>query len=272
MKREDEPVIGARFGHWTVIGRDDARSRYWMCRCDCGNIRSIRKDGLISGRTSSCGCITYNFARTRLIGKHFGKLTVLEYDHTDDHGDIYWLCECECGNVKVVCGDCLIRGSTKTCGCGRSEWAIKRNTTHGMSGTRIHYIWSSMIQRCHSDDFRTSRVYKSRGICVCEEWENFENFYQWALNNGYEDNLTIDRINNDKGYYPENCRWVDIITQANNRRTNRIITYFGISHTVAEWGRLFDIPYDRFLQRINRGDMHDFEEYFGEADPNWHEG
>ena len=99
---------------------------------------------------------------------------------------------------------------------------------------------------------------------MCSEWHKFENFYSWAMNNGYEIGLTLDRKNNDDGYYPENCRWVDNLTQQNNRSTNHYITYNGITHTRSDWARILNVKYETLRARVRRGDMHDFEKYFSE--------
>lgn len=122
-----------------------------------------------------------------------------------------------------------------------------------------------MKQRCTNERSDTYHSYGGRGIHVCDEWLDFENFRDWAFDSGYEPGLTIDRINNNDGYYPGNCRWADRRTQANNRRTNRFVTYGGDTHTIAEWARLFEISYQKLLGRVNRGDMRDFEEYFGDV-------
>ena len=119
-----------------------------------------------------------------------------------------------------------------------------------------------MKQRCGNTHFKQYHRYGGRGVFLCDEWQEFENFRDWAFDSGYEPGLSIDRINNDDGYYPENCRWADRITQQNNRYNNRFITYADITHTLAEWSRLLNIDYDKLRRRVNRNDMRDFEEYF----------
>jgi hypothetical protein len=110
-----------------------------------------------------------------------------------------------------------------------------------------------MIQRCENENNHEANLYGSRGIKVCEEWHDFSKFKDWAFENGYSEKLTIDRINNNKGYYPENCRWTDLITQANNKRTNVRIEYDGETKTIAQWAREFHIDYRIFWQRLKRG-------------------
>lgn len=275
MTKETCSMVGKRFGHWTVeeLDRvDEYGLSYWVCKCDCGTVRSVRHNSLTSGRSSSCGCITRIQTEEKLIGQRFGRLTVLAYDHRDNQGKTCWLCECDCGNKTVVAGYALTRGQTKSCGCLVSERMIEYNTTHGMCGTRVHGIWLGMWKRCRSNYPTTHNNYGGRGISVCDEWADFEVFYEWAMNNGYTDELTIDRIDNDLGYCPDNCRWVDMVTQSNNKRTNRYITYCNERHTIADWARLFGIDYELLRQRINRNYISDFAEYFGVIDANWFEG
>ena len=128
-----------------------------------------------------------------------------------------------------------------------------------------------MRQRCDNVDHKFYQRYGGRGIKVCDEWTDFEHFRDWAIDNGYETGLTLDRECNDDGYYPENCRWVTQQIQTNNRSTNHFITYNGDTHTVAEWARLFKVNYSTLQGRIKRHDMRDFEEYFGEHGGAYHE-
>ena len=277
MTNYDNRYIGKRFGRWTVMDIDyektDQTNRvYYLCKCDCGTIKSVRKSHLIDGCSTSCGCIAHERARTRLIGERFGRLTVYDFSHINDKGDVFWECICDCGQTVTVCGGSLTSGNTKSCGCYNRELTIERFTKHGHSYERLYNIWNGMIFRCENYKSTEYDAYGGRGISVCEEWKDFVRFFDWAMNNGYDDNLTLDRINNDGDYCPDNCRWVDLITQANNRRTSRFLTYLGEKHTISEWARLLDVPYHRLRQRINRGNISDFADHFGIIDPNWHEG
>lgn len=153
-----------------------------------------------------------------LTGKRFGRLTVIERYGTVD-GHAAWKCKCDCGNKTVVNGKWLRAGKTTSCGCYHKELLAKRSKTHGMTKTRLYSIWHDMKNRCFYQKDKSFEDYGGRGITVCEEWKNsFESFRDWSLLNGYSDNLTIDRINNDGNYDPSNCRWVTMKEQCSNRR------------------------------------------------------
>ena len=198
--------------------------------------------------------------RNDIQGRRFGRLVVLTLDHVADNGDACWLCECDCGRLTIVRRYNLLKGSVQSCGC----YAKEKATTHGRTNTRLHNIWTTMLQRCANPNHKSYLNYGGRGVFVCDEWHNFEEFYNWSISNGYEDDLTIDRIDTDDGYYPENCRWVDQYVQQNNRRNNRLVTYNNVIHTVAEWATLLNVDYKALWKRVNRGDMRDFEGYFRE--------
>lgn len=185
-----------------------------------------------------------------LTGQTFGKLTVIERAGSDKHGNALWKCQCDCSekNIITVVSYDLINGHTKSCGCLK----IERSTKHGQSQTRLHKIWTDMHTRCRNKNAPNYKRYGAENKTVCEEWKDFSNFYKWSKKTGYKENLTIERINNDKGYSPDNCRWATKKEQANNRRTNHFLTYNGETHTITEWSEITGIKRYTLYYRINK--------------------
>lgn len=176
-----------------------------------------------------------------MTGKRFGRLTVVEYVGNTREGRAEWRCVCDCGKTIVAHGKNIRRGNTKSCGCLKLEKSTKRivdlNTTHGMAHSRLHRIWHNMRVRCACPSFVGWEYYGGKGITVCGEWQTFEPFYKWAMENGYSDDLTIDRIDSDKGYSPDNCRWATTHEQALNKKATRFITFMGKTQCMADWSK-----------------------------------
>lgn len=204
-----------------------------------------------------------------LVGRKFGRLRIIAFDHMDKNSNSYWLCECECGNTSIVRRGHLLSGGTVSCGCKVIDFNKKNHTTHGMTNESIYKSWYSMKHRCNNPNAANYAGYGGRGITVCDEWDDFDNFYEWSMSHGYAPGLSIDRINNNGNYSPENCRWTTSSEQANNKRDTIFVTYNGQTHSIAEWARLFNVVYSTLSRRINRGVMRDFEEYFGFVDPDY---
>ena len=184
--------------------------------------------------------------RLELEGKSFGMLKVLSRADNSSKCRVLWNCQCLCGNKSLVSSTDLTNGHTKSCGCLKKK--------HGFTGTRLYNIYKSMKQRCYRHNCKDYKNYGARGIKICDDWLNNPLcFFNWAMANGYEESLTIDRINNDGDYEPSNCRWSTILTQSNNRRSSVIINHNGLGKTLAEWSRVFGIHPATLWSRINSG-------------------
>lgn len=188
-----------------------------------------------------------------LNGRRFGRLLVL-CRAENLHNRVAWKCICNCGNIKTATSSDLKSGKVLSCGCLRKETAAKTgksNTMHGMTKTRLWQIWSSMKQRCHNKNSPHYQNYGARGITVCDEWkQGFEAFGEWALSNGYQDNLTLDRIDNNLGYYPDNCRWATWKQQENNRRDTVMVVIGGLERTLTDWSEFSGIARATLSERI----------------------
>lgn len=188
-----------------------------------------------------------------LTGQRYGKLTATFFAGKNKHGQTQWLCRCDCGYKTVVTTGHLRSGHTKSCGCAAIETARKNHTTHGMGKTRLYRIWSNIKSRCENPGSSVYERYGGRGITVCDEWrDSFQSFKDWAEENGYKDNLTIDRIDNNGEYSPENCRWATPKEQGNNKRNNHLIEINGETKTLSQWCDLYGLSSDLVKQRINK--------------------
>lgn len=184
-----------------------------------------------------------------ITGNKYGRLTVLGYAGKTDKNRSLWKCLCECGNFVIARSDFLKSGNKQSCGClnneKRSQRCIDRNMKHGMAHTRLYRVWCDMRRRCNNPKASEYKNYGARGIRVCEQWDNdFQTFYDWAMKNGYNEaakrgECTIDRINVNGDYCPDNCRFVDSMVQGKNKRNNKLITHNGETKTQSEWARYY---------------------------------
>lgn len=193
-----------------------------------------------------------------LVGKKYGRWTVISrvQNHVSPSGQSVpmWRCKCDCGNEGTIAGYALRGGRSKSCGCYCNEESSKRLFKHGGKGTRLFTIWSDMKQRCNNKNCKEYENYGGRGIKVCVGWESdFTNFRDWSMNKGYKKELTIDRIDNSKGYCPDNCRWVSMKVQQNNKRNTFMIKLDGEEKSISEWSEITGVKRTTIKQRIKRG-------------------
>lgn len=194
-----------------------------------------------------------------LTGQRFGRLLVLSQAENrtsagDPTGRRCWNCICDCGNKLTATTMDLRKGDVKSCGCYKHDATLERMTTHGESKTRLYKIWKAMRRRCYDTKVKSYDRYGGRGITVCKEWDDsYEAFRDWSLAHGYDDTLSIDRIDCDGNYEPDNCRWTTMKEQSNNRKNSRFITYNGETHTIAEWSDVTGISYHTLYMRLYNG-------------------
>lgn len=197
-----------------------------------------------------------------LTGHRFGKWTVLNRaeNKISKTGNTFvvWNCVCDCGCQKNVYASSLQSGRSKSCGCEQRSMSRENAkllfTTHGETKTRLYQIWAGVKKRCCNPQAYNYKDYGGRGITMCKEWLNdYLVFKQWAIDNGYAENLSIDRIDVNGNYEPSNCRWADRQMQCNNKRNSRKFEIDGVKKTLAEWAREYNVPYKRVHKRIQKG-------------------
>lgn len=197
-----------------------------------------------------------------LSGSRFGKLLVIGIDEDRVTGGrkTYWVCKCDCGKEKSIRSDSLTSKrlpKTESCGCLRLEKSkvnLKKNHSHKSSKTRLYHTWQGMKSRCYLKNSGCYERYGGRGIIVCEDWKNdFSTFKQWALSSGYNDNLTIERIDFNGNYEPSNCTWIPLPEQSNNRRSSIFIEYQGQTMNLKQWSDKLGIKYGTLNSRYKRG-------------------
>ena len=191
-----------------------------------------------------------------MIGKRFGRWVVIaEGEKIATRRTCRWICKCDCGTItESIDGSKLRSGETKSCGCYKRDVTVNRNYRHGLCYTRIHSIWVNMKDRCYNPNNHYFHRYGGRGITVCNEWLNsLETFYDWAIANGYADTLTIDRIDVNGSYCPENCRWATDEMQANNREKHILLEINGETKNIAQWAKESGLKYRTIHARYNRG-------------------
>lgn len=262
-----EDITGQRFGTLTAMSVNEECSSpgrvLWNCVCDCGATTVVAHGNLKSGHIKShpyCPLKSKPYNFIDLTGKRFGRLTVVR-EEGKKNACITWLCQCDCGNMKITTGNLLKSGRVKSCGCLSDENRRKgKRFTHHMSKTKLYQKYRAMRNRC-SPTYHGAKHYYKRGIRVCDEWsgENgFLNFRKWSLENGFDESksyleMTLDRIDVNGDYSPENCRWTDMHTQTNNRTNNAYVKYNGERKTLKMWSEELGLSYGMLKARHQRG-------------------
>lgn len=194
-----------------------------------------------------------------LIGQRFGKLIVISKSKIKKYGVYLWECRCDCGNITYVSSNSLNSGNTKSCGC--YKYSGLYHPKHKGYKTHLYFVWESMKKRCYNSNDKFYYCYGDVGIKVCDEWRNdFSSFRDWAVRNGYNEEklasginkLTLDRIDVNGNYCPQNCRWVDMSIQNNNKRNIRKYYYNGETHTITEWSKIKNISFMTLYDRLNK--------------------
>lgn len=179
-----------------------------------------------------------------LTGVNLGKLTVLERDTNISSTKPYWICRCECGNTVSIMGDSIRRGRTTSCGCNK----------HNKSNTRLYNIWLKMKSRCYNHNDSKYKYYGAKGITICEDWRDFNNFYSWSINNDYNDTLTLDRINVYSNYEPSNCRWITHKEQQRNKTNTIYVKYNNKTISISELAEITGLNRKTLTKRYYAGD------------------
>ncbi len=233
VKRSCIDLTGRKVGRLQVLhkeGRDKAGRIMWACRCACGEITVIRSDSLIAEKTLSCGCLVSEPHLPSLVGQTFGRLTVLRKDAVLERGAATWVCQCTCGKIAIVRQLNLRNGNTRSCGCYQAETRRIANRKHGKSTTREYRTWDGIKKRCRDPKQHNYKYYGGRGIKVCDRWlHSFENFLEdmGPKPTPYR-SYSIDRINPNGDYAPDNCRWATAAEQERNKR--RLLTELDIKN------------------------------------------
>lgn len=252
-------VFAGYFLHSSKSKKKEAR---WFAECSCDKSILVSSSSLMSGNTKSCGCHKRELALSDITGQRFGRLTVLrEVNNSKYKSNIaMWECLCDCGNIVATQGTALRNGHTKSCGCFRLDMASENAIIHGGSYTRLYQTWADMKSRCNNPNHKSYINYGGRGISYAKEWEDFEVFKEYALVNGYCDDLTIERIDVNEGYFPGNITFILVNKQPMNRRNSINITYNGETKTLGEWSFKFGINRGAAWYRYMKGCA--FEEIF----------
>ena len=243
MQRKD--ISGMRFGSLVVLSYQGAGK--WDCNCDCGNLTRVAKSNLKDGRTKSCGCRRVNIFNN-LTGIKFGLLEAKKFSPPRK-----WFCVCDCGNEIEVFTDNLTRNHTKSCGCNKAQFVTNSKLRHGKADgkNKVYTAWHNMKDRCSNQNNKDYINYGGRGISVCETWLTFERFYK-DMGEPPSKKHTLERVDVNGDYSPQNCEWATSSVQRNNQRRSKKYEFQGESHSLIEWCNIKNMPYARLAQRVEK--------------------
>lgn len=262
MSKDVLSFLGRKFGRLVVKSQLASvnRKTWWLCVCDCGREVPVRRSSLVTGNTSSCGCLRapgLHIVKSKdLRGRVFGRLTVIDRAPSRGDGLVHWYCLCVCGGSTSTprTGE-LLRGRVVSCGCYRTEVSSVRAKTHGKSKTRLYAVWAGMKSRCLNENNIGYANYGGRGIDIDPRWINsFETFIA-DIGQPPTEKMTLERVNNSRGYWPDNIIWADSHQQTRNRRNNVYLTYDGRTQIVSDWLKELHVSsevYYRYIAKHGR--------------------
>lgn len=248
-------MIGERYGRLEVVEQSEPVNGkvMWKCLCDCGKYIVCDRQSLTYGYKRDCGC---RIEENQLIGKRYGRLVIKNIIRQPGE-EAKAECICDCGNITIPSLTRVINNKVKSCGCLVPDISQLTHTTHGKSKSRIYKIWKKMNDRCNNPNNKDYDKYGGRGVKICVEWtgeHGAENFINWAYSTGYDENAekgecTLDRINVNGNYDPDNCRWANMEEQSYNRRNTIRIDIYGKLLTIKEISDIYGIPKGKIRQR-----------------------
>lgn len=245
-------TAGQVFGKLTVLTKDSKKQNYWLCRCECGNIKSARTDRLKSGCSWNCGCVPRQLPMD-LTGQRFGRLVAVSPAPKTTKKN-RWECICDCGNLTTVDMGCLRDGNTQSCGCLQKDIVRECNSTHkhtlNMNMSGAYKSWASMRSRILVESSSAYAYYGALGITICSEWDDFSCFYRDMGDR--PEGFSLDRIDPNGNYEKSNCRWADKFTQANNKKKSIKITFNGGMFSIREMIKITGRSYMSIYKEMRR--------------------
>lgn len=260
MGKPIKDITGQRFGKLVAIkkfGISEKGQTTWLFKCDCGTEKEIEIVRVLHRNLKDCGCLKIGRINN-ITGQKFERLTAIKLIGINKKKETVWLFRCDCGVEKELVASDILKGSTKSCGCFKVDFG--HLSKHGGVKTRIYSIWHGMRERCRNKSSKDYKNYGGRGIRVCDEWQTFTVFRDWSLNNGYSDDLSIDRVNTNGNYCPENCKFSTPIEQMRNRRNSVYHEINGIKKPLIEWCEILDVKYTTAFERNRRSGYYFREE------------